>query len=88
MAGYEVRVGARAIKQLEGLPREAQRRVAEALDGLAHEPRPRGGKHLAAAEDLWRIRVGVYRIVYAIEDERLLVLVVKVGHRRDVYRGL
>lgn len=77
-----------AARQFAKLPREAQQRIAPHVDALAEEPRPESAKRLIAAEELWRIRVVPYRVVYAIEDERLFVLVVKVGHRRDVYRGL
>ena len=74
---------ARAIKKLEGT---AQRRIADAIDGLAERPRPEGVVKLSGEQDHWRIRVGQYRMVYAIYDERLVVLVLNVGHRRNVYR--
>ena len=56
------------------------------MDGLAKEPRPKGVKKLSGADDLYRIRVGDYRVVYQIRDDRLIVLVVRIGHRKDVYR--
>ena len=77
-----------AVRQFSKLPRDAQRRIAPYIDALAGQPRPEGAKRLVATEELWRIRVGSYRVVYAVEGARLLVLVVKIGHRRDVYRGL
>jgi mRNA interferase RelE/StbE len=61
-------------------------RLVAAMRGLANAPRPPGCEKLAGAEDLYRIRVGDYRIVYQIQDEVLRVLVVKIGHRREVYR--
>ena len=61
-------------------------RLVEAMRGLANDPRASGCDKLAGLEDLYRIRVGDYRIVYQIRDEVLLVLVVKIGHRREVYR--
>jgi len=62
--------------------------VTEALAVLRDDPRPPGCVKLTGADDLWRIRVGQYRVVYTIRDDELLVLVVRVAHRRDVYRGL
>mgnify|MGYP001580816136 FL=1 len=56
------------------------------MDALAATPRPKGVKKLTGTDDLYRIRVGDYRIVYQIHDDRLIVLVVRIGHRRDVYR--
>lgn len=60
-------------------------RVGEAIDGLAAEPRPRGAVKLAGRDD-FRIRVGDYRIVYAVDDKKRLVLVARIAHRREVYR--
>lgn len=85
---YEVRIGRRAVRQLRDLLPAARKRVAEVIDRLASEPRPGGAKKLEATCGLWPVRVGAYRIVYSIEDDRLLVLVVRVGPRRDIYRGL
>lgn len=82
---YEIRVAPAARRQLARLPRPAQARVAAAIESLGEEPR-RHAEKLAGAPGLWRSRVGEYRIVYQVHDEILLVLVVKVGHRRDVYR--
>ena len=86
MADYRIEFTPSARKQFEKLPAQVRRRLAPEIDSLAKEPRPADVKHLAGPDDLWRIRVGAYRIVYAIEDDRLVVLVVKLGHRRDVYR--
>jgi mRNA interferase RelE/StbE len=61
-------------------------RLVVAMRGLATDPRPPGCEKLAGVADLFRIRVGDYRIIYHIRDEALLVLVVKIGHRREVYR--
>jgi mRNA interferase RelE/StbE len=61
-------------------------RLVAAMRELADLPRPPGCDKLAGPEDLCRIRVGDYRIVYQIQDETLLILVVKIGHRREVYR--
>ena len=84
---YEVVLSPKAEKQLDELPTPLRRRITEAIEGLESKPRPHGVKKLTGAENLWRIRVGDYRIVYTIEDDRLIVLVVKIGHRREIYRG-
>lgn len=84
---YQVELKPRADKQLRALPRPVQLRIVRTLDELADDPRPHGVKKLAGAEDLYRVRVGDYRIVYQIADKRLLVLVVRIGHRRDIYEG-
>ncbi len=59
--------------------------MAAKLRALAEDPRPRGCKKLAGREDIWRVRVGDYRVLYQILDDALLVLVVRVRHRKDVY---
>jgi mRNA interferase RelE/StbE len=61
-------------------------RLAPRISALADEPRPIRSKKLVATEELYRIRVGAYRVVYRIENDALVVLVLKLGHRRDVYR--
>ncbi|MGO9273243.1 MAG: type II toxin-antitoxin system RelE family toxin [Terriglobia bacterium] len=77
-----------ALRNLATLPKSDQKRVIERIDGLATDPRPSGAKALQGQHGLYRLRSGNYRIIYRIEDDRLLVLVIKIGHRRDVYRGL
>jgi mRNA interferase RelE/StbE len=84
---YQVQVVPAAVKQLAKLPRRDQLRIRDAIDGLAQNPRPPGAKKLIGADQLWRVRSGDYRIVYEIQDARLIVLVVHIGHRRDDYRG-
>lgn len=76
-----------AEKQIAKLPTTVRKRIYAALDGLCEQPRPRGCKKLRAEDDLWRIRVGDYRVVYTIEDDELIILVVRVAHRKDVYQG-
>lgn len=70
------------------LPRDIQHRLDPALLALADNPRPPGCKKLQGREETYRIRVGDYRVIYRVEDDRLIVLVIEIGHRRDVYRGL
>lgn len=83
---YRVEFKPSAAKAVERLPRAAQRRVLAAVGALADNPRPVGYRKLEGALDLYRVRVGEYRVVYTVRDRVLLVLIVRVGHRRDVYR--
>lgn len=86
MSCYEVEVARRAVKSLARLPRREQQRVRAAIDLLADEPRPPGCVALKGEDRAYSVRVGDYRIVYEVHDDRLVVLVVRVGHRQDVYR--
>ena len=81
---YRVEVGPAAVRQLRKLDRPAQRRLQAAIELLAVEPRPSAAKKLVGGNGEWRVRTGDYRIVYEIHDNVLLVLVVAVGHRREV----
>jgi mRNA interferase RelE/StbE len=83
---YSVEFIRQAVKQFKALSLEDQQRIAPKIDDLAIDPRPFGAIKLAGEEDLYRIRVGNYRIIYAIQDDQLIVLIVKIGHRREVYR--
>ncbi len=85
MGSYDVFVKRSAEKELRRLPRRDLRRVADRIAALAAEPRPPGSEKLSGAE-LYRIRQGDYRIVYAIDDRARRVDVIKIGHRREVYR--
>jgi mRNA interferase RelE/StbE len=82
---YRVEVAAAAVRQLRKLDRAAQRRVQAAIELLAAEPRPNGARKLVGGDGAWRVRTGDYRIVYEIHDNVLLVLVIAVGHRREIY---
>lgn len=84
---YEVRFKPAAAKELAKLPRDVQRRLAPKIDGLAANPRPAGAEKLSG-QGAWRIRVGDYRVLYAVEDRVLLVLVIHIGNRREVYERL
>lgn len=87
MAEYRIEYMPAAVRALRKLPAEAGRRVVAKIEALAGNPRPAGAVKLAGHE-AYRVRVGDYRVIYGIADERLVVLIVEVGHRRDVYRGL
>ncbi len=84
---YEIIIKPAAEKNLDKIPRSARRRIADALEELRNGPRPSGVVKLAGAENLWRIRIGDYRVVYEIDDARAIVSVLRVAHRKDVYRG-
>lgn len=86
MASYRVIFKPSAGRALRSLPNAVQLRIVAAIDDLSHQPRPPGCVKLAGGENLWRIRIGDYRVVYAIDDKVLIVTVVKIGHRGDVYR--
>jgi len=83
---YAVEFSPSARREFRKLAREIQRSLRPRLDALANEPRPTGAKKLKGSDDLWRIRVSDYRIIYEIRDRILVVLVIRVGHRREVYR--
>jgi mRNA interferase RelE/StbE len=86
VARYSIVIKTSAVKEIERIASvDDRRRVVEKIQSLADNPRPRGCEKLVGGER-YRVRQGVYRIIYSIEDERLIVHVVKVGHRRDVYR--
>lgn len=88
MSPYRVEFGSSAYRGFAKLEPSVRIRVAARIEELADDPRPRTAKRLVAPEELYRIRVGAYRVVYAVEDDVLIVLVLKIGHRRDIYRGL
>ena len=85
MASYRLQIKRSAAKELEALPRKARRRIVERIRALVDTRRPPGCEKLSGQER-YRIRQGNYRIVYSIEESELIVWVVKVGHRREVYR--
>ena len=86
MTTYHVDIARRAVKALAALPRREQQRVRAAIDLLADNPRPPGCVAMTGEAHAYRVRVGDYRIIYEVLDDRLVVQVVRVGHRRDVYR--
>ena len=84
---YEVRLAPQVARVLRKTrDRDLVQRLVSAIGELAATPRPAGCRKLEGQDDLWRIRVGDYRIVYSINDGALLILVVTLGNRRDVYR--
>ena len=84
---YGITLAPAAARQLRKLDPPVRRRIQAALETLAEEPRPPAARQLVGETGEWRVRTGDYRIIYEIEDLRLLTLVLRVGHRRDVYRS-
>ncbi len=85
MANYALDIKPSACKELEKLSDVLIARLMPKIAGLAADPRPSGCKKLRGYKDLWRIRVGAYRVVYIINDEREMVSVTRIAHRREVY---
>ncbi len=84
---YTISIKPSALKELSKLPKATVKKTEKAIDALALNPRPDGVKKLkGSAEDLYRIRVGDYRIIYSIEDEIKIVDIIKIGHRKEIYR--
>ena len=77
-----------AAKQLASLSGKVRRRISEKIDALKDDPLPRGMEKLAGEEDLYRVRSGDYRIIYRYQSGVLTILVLKIAHRREVYRNL
>jgi len=78
----------RLFKELAKLEKPAAHRIVKAIDALHVDPRPSGARPLVGYSDLWRIRVGNYRVVYTVKDAELVVLALRVAHRGTVYRNL
>ena len=83
---YRIALAPPAARQLRKLDPQARRRIQAVLELLADDPRPPAATQLVGGSGEWRVRTGDYRIVYEIEDDQLLVLVLRAGHRREVYR--
>ncbi len=83
---YRIELSKRAERVLENLPARVQSRLIQGIDGLADDPRPRGVEKLRGEQNAYRIRVGDYRILYEVHDQVLLILILRAGHRREVYR--
>ena len=85
---YRIEVSPAAARQLRKIDRRTLPQIAEKVDSLAVEPRPRGCEKLSGHHDVYRVRVGDYRIIYGVEDRLVLVAVLKVGNRAEVYQRL
>ena len=85
MVNYDLRIKPSAVKELEALRTKDRRRIVKKIQDLASEPRPPGCEKLSG-QDRYRVRQGDFRILYEVQDKEVTVIVVKIGHRRDVYR--
>ena len=84
---YGISINPSALKELSKLPKAVVKKTEKAISALAENPRPDGVKKLKGSDDdLYRIRVGDYRIIYAIEDEIKVIDILRIGHRKDIYR--
>ena len=87
MTKFRLSIKASVAKDLRQIPKRDVQSILKRIEGLADDPRPSGSEKLSGQER-FRVRQGTYRIVYEIKDQELVVMVVKIGHRRDVYRTL
>jgi len=85
VASYSLFIKPSAAKELENLPGKVRQKIARNIQALAAEPRPQGTEKLSG-KNLYRIRQGDYRILYGVEDTARSIVVIRIGHRRDVYR--
>lgn len=85
MASYRLLIKPSAVKELEALPAKDRPRVVARIRGLSTTPRPTGCEKLSGRE-LYRVRQGTYRVLYIVQDAERVAIVIKIGHRRDVYR--
>ncbi|HEX7507356.1 MAG TPA: type II toxin-antitoxin system RelE/ParE family toxin [Polyangia bacterium] len=86
MAKFSIQVLPSAERDLSSLYGSIRKRIVARIDTLAENPNPSGAVKLQGEKDMWRVRVGDYRILYTIQNAQLVVLVIKIGHRREVYR--
>ena len=87
MATYRIVATPAAQRQLAALDPPTRRRVAHRIEALATAPRPPGDEALAGGEGELRLRIGDWRVIYRVQNDQLLILVIKIGHRGDVYRA-
>jgi mRNA interferase RelE/StbE len=85
VASYKLLIKPSAARELEALPAQGRTRMVAKIEGLANNPRPPASEKLSG-EEKYRLRQGDYRVLYSIQDASMTVMIVKIGHRRDVYR--
>ena len=86
MDSLQIEFARSAIKDLRGIDRQWLTKIISAIEALSENPRPSGCKKLVGSEHTYRIRISDYRVIYDIQDHKLVVYVVRIRHRRDVYR--
>ena len=82
---YKIYIERSAQKALSKMPKKNQNRIIEFIQNLSNNPRPSNSKKLTG-RPAWRIRIGNYRIIYEIEDDKLIIIVINIGHRKDIYK--
>jgi mRNA interferase RelE/StbE len=82
---HEIQLAPAAVRQLKKLTPDVRRRIQGVLELLADDPRPPAATQLVGGSGEWRVRTGDYRVIYEIHEQRVLALVLRMGHRRDVY---
>jgi len=85
MAKYEISIKKSAVKELEDIPKKELQKIIKKITSLSSDPRPQGSQKLSQREQ-YRIRQGDYRIIYSVQDDDLTVHIIKVGHRKEIYR--
>jgi len=85
---YQIQIKRSAQKELEVLPKRNQRRIVRAIESLIEDPRPPGVRKIVGGEDLYRLRVGDYRVLYQIQEAVLTIWAIRIGYRRDIYKHL
>jgi len=83
---YTIEFTASALGELRGLERHIQRRISAQIEELRDDPFPAGVRKFQGEAAHWRIRIGDYRVIYRVEKQRVVIVIVRVGHRREVYR--
>ncbi|MCZ6915697.1 MAG: type II toxin-antitoxin system RelE/ParE family toxin [Gemmatimonadetes bacterium] len=86
MARYSIEISRTAEEQLKKLDPDDRPRVAKAMVALADDPHPQGSRKLTGYDDVFRIRVGRYRVLYSVTGKKLIIIILKIGHRKNVYR--
>ncbi len=86
MPSYEILWKRSAVKELKQLPKETIQKINKVVTGLADNPLPVGVRKLVGSEHTFRVRIGDYRIVYSVQSEKLIIEIIRVGHRREIYR--
>ncbi|OGU57242.1 MAG: hypothetical protein A2X64_10810 [Ignavibacteria bacterium GWF2_33_9] len=88
MSNYEIFWKKSAVKELKSLPKNVASKIISIIDKLQDEPRPSGVKKIEKLKHHFRLRMNEYRIIYSIEDNKLIIEIIRIGHRKDVYRGI
>ena len=86
MGSFQIEWKRSALKELKKTPKETIQRIIEAVDELADDPFPVGVRKISGTERTYRLRVGNYRVLYSVIQDKLLIEIIRVGHRKDVYR--